>query len=660
LNKEKSALIRKEDFHMDEIGRLLSNRYRLIKVLGRGGTSIVYLAMDLRLKKYWAVKKIFSENLAEYKQQLREEVCILKRLNHPMLPKVIDLIEEEQLYIVMDYINGKNLSTLIQIKGRFSTKLIIEWGIQLAQVLKYLHQLEPPIIYQDMKPANIIITAEGEIKLIDFGISRAGTDKQKKSLAFGTRGFAAPEQYGNQEGYRYNQVDVRADIYGLGRTLESIWRVTEDFSYKKRRNFPRLNIHPVERKLWKVIRKCIKENPEKRYSSCSKLLLALESISQRKRKGFERKKYFMGIIIILGVTGGILLENTHLVRNREVFYSSGLLQTAKEQFLLEDYESALSNYKKLLKETEEWENAFDGILDIYTIKEQRKRGLAYLGEMAGERSKMIKDALYFKVAYLYFYEYSSYGESLFYFNRIEEKTDEVQSYIRLASCMNDFSEKSFWEIEGELEAFQMSVRRDMDEIILEESKVIHIIESALLIERIYGIYEIKAREYDFIQLFEKGLEILKGVSEKHPKRIVMEKSILIRLCFLYEQTEAYEETLKSCGEVLELLARGSYERMQIQCLKGRMYVVKGELDLAYETFQQGIRESKAGEREAHFVFLEFLIGELEKREMKHYLEKSREIINELSEDNKIEQDIRFQRLRERFIILEEIQGGNTG
>ncbi len=201
---------------------ILKERYRIKKKLGEGGMSTVYLASDERLKgKEWAIKEMrqTGQQNEEMTVQFRQEAEMLSKLNHPSLPKIIDYFSEgNKNYLVMEYIEGEVLESFIEKRTDFiAEEDIKKIAIELCGVMEYLHSQNPPVIYRDLKPANIIITGEGTIKLIDFGIARVFVPgKEKDTIVIGTPGFAAPEQYGRK------QTDEKSDIYSLGATLYNI------------------------------------------------------------------------------------------------------------------------------------------------------------------------------------------------------------------------------------------------------------------------------------------------------------------------------------------------------------------------------------------------------------------------------------------------------
>ncbi|WP_322904401.1 serine/threonine protein kinase [Paenibacillus sp. SGZ-1009] len=196
-------------------GMILDDRYRIIRRLGRGGMSQVYLAYDLKLPgKEWAIKETIS--VSSTYREAEAEAAMLITLSHPFLPRIVDVItSDDYTYMVMDYIRGETLEEKFRTQPeQIDVPFILRCGDQLLRVLEYLHQHEPPIIFRDLKPSNVMITPEGDVRLIDFGIARTFKPQESHdTVKLGTVGFAAPEQYGG------GQTDHRADLYGLGALL---------------------------------------------------------------------------------------------------------------------------------------------------------------------------------------------------------------------------------------------------------------------------------------------------------------------------------------------------------------------------------------------------------------------------------------------------------
>jgi Tol biopolymer transport system component/predicted Ser/Thr protein kinase len=200
-------------------GSTLSQRYRIIRLLGQGGMSRVYLAEDIRLGVQVAVK----ENLQagpEARQQFEREAQILARLSHPNLPRVIDHFTDRQSgrqYLVMDYIEGEDLQAIMKRSGPVPEQTALAWVGQVLDALEYLHRQRPPVIHRDVKPGNIKITPQGRAVLVDFGIAKMGgpAGSTLTGARAVTPGYAPPEQYGMR-------TTERSDVYSVGATLYTL------------------------------------------------------------------------------------------------------------------------------------------------------------------------------------------------------------------------------------------------------------------------------------------------------------------------------------------------------------------------------------------------------------------------------------------------------
>ncbi|MCR8643932.1 serine/threonine-protein kinase [Paenibacillus sp. N1-5-1-14] len=198
-----------------QVSDVLGGRYRIVSVLGSGGMGTVYLADDLKLQgKQWAIKETVIAN--QDVQQFIDEAQMLVQLNHPLLPNIIDYYPPDQeglSYLVMDYIKGHTLQDIfLRADKQMVESSVVHYALQLCEVFQYLHHEQPhPIVYRDLKPANIMIDEQNMIRLIDFGIARSFKEgKDTDTVQIGTIGFAAPEQFENQ------QTDNRTDLYALG------------------------------------------------------------------------------------------------------------------------------------------------------------------------------------------------------------------------------------------------------------------------------------------------------------------------------------------------------------------------------------------------------------------------------------------------------------
>ena len=149
--------------------------------------SIVYVAMDTRLNKQWAVKEIKQNPKQDTRtllKGLQMEANILKMVDHPVLPRIVDIINYNgTVFVVMDYIEGRPLSEVLKLEGAQPQEKVIEWAKDLCSALDYLHYMNPPIIYRDMKPSNIMLKPDGKVKLIDFGTARTNSSESEKTIS---------------------------------------------------------------------------------------------------------------------------------------------------------------------------------------------------------------------------------------------------------------------------------------------------------------------------------------------------------------------------------------------------------------------------------------------------------------------------------------------
>ena len=209
-----------------DTGPLLAGRYRVLAKVGEGGFGEVYKARDIqRRHRLVAIKQInlgglSARQIIEATDSYNREVSMLSRLSHRNLPRIYDhFTDATHWYVVMQYIEGETLEDYLKRAkgGHLPLKEVRAIGVQLSNVLFYLHAQTPPIIFRDVKPANIMRTRRGRLYLIDFGIARHfNRDKKRDTGPLGSPGYAAPEQYGRA------QSTAKTDIYGLGVTLQTL------------------------------------------------------------------------------------------------------------------------------------------------------------------------------------------------------------------------------------------------------------------------------------------------------------------------------------------------------------------------------------------------------------------------------------------------------
>lgn len=398
---------------MLEIGSVIDGKYKILNVVGKGGMSVVYLAMNERANKQWAIKEVRKDGMQSFevvKQNLVAETDLLKKLNHPHLPSIIDVIDcDDTFLIVMDYIEGNPLSKALETSGAQNQDDVIEWAKQLCDVLGYLHSRKPPIIYRDMKPSNVMLKPDGNVMLIDFGTAREfKSTSVADTTCLGTQGYAAPEQFGG-----HGQTDARTDIYCLGATMYHLVTGHNPAT-------PPYEMYPIRQwnpmlssGLEEIILKCTQRNPEDRYQSCAELLYALDhykdlDIENKKVQSFKWKtflaSFIMTIVMLVGTIGfsaGLTVQTSSTYESYIANGDSAVSQDAAEKYYLDAVNVDPANplaYQKLLErctsDSKLSEDEYNTIKDaIYEHEDELKS--KYPSEYADNVAYKLGQALYF-------------------------------------------------------------------------------------------------------------------------------------------------------------------------------------------------------------------------------------------------------------------------
>ena len=418
---------------MAVIGTLIEGKYEILKLIGKGGMSEVYLAMDKNLNKQWAVKEIkkrsHDKNNDIVVQSAIAEANLMKKLDHPCLPRIVDIIDKvDVIYVVMDYIEGEPLSKVIEKNGAQPQASVIEWAQELARVLEYLHMQDPPIIYRDMKPANIMLQPNGNIKLIDFGIAREyKTQSISDTVSLGTKGYAAPEQFGGK-----GQTDARTDIYCLGVTLYHL--ITG-----KNPCEPPYELYPI--RYWNpnlsaglesIILKCTQLNPEDRYSSCAELLYALSHYEEEDdvyRNRQKRKlKIFFGTVFaaVFFVIAGVICQGIHMKISNDD-YESLLLQAEKSATSKEKIEYCTEAIQIKPTNTKAYFSLIDAYKEdaVFSLDEEAQFKSCINNNLMELRKSHDYADLAFEIGKLYWYFYD-YGKTDQQDNQITRMKSSVQ------------------------------------------------------------------------------------------------------------------------------------------------------------------------------------------------------------------------------------------
>ena len=503
---------------MAEIGTLVEGKYEILKLIGKGGMSKVYLAMDKNLNKQWAIKEIQKEarnkNNEVVVQSAIAEANMMKKLDHPCLPRIVDIINHDNvIYVVMDYIEGEPLSRVLQQDGAQPQEVVLEWAESLCGVLDYLHTQNPPIIYRDMKPANIMLQPNGNIKLIDFGIAREYKEQNlEDTVCLGTKGYAAPEQFGGK-----GQTDRRTDIYCLGVTLYHLLTGQNPCD-------PPYELYPIRpwnpnlsAGLENIILKCTQLNPADRFDSCAELLYALQHLNES--DGHYRKKqkikvgFFVAILVIaiffsgLGIFFEFMRKETNN-NNYDLFMIEAKTEIVDEK--------RIENYKKAISIKPYEVEPYIGIVETYkgdalfTIDEENDLKKIINPNLATLRQSPRYDELAYEIGKTYWFYYE-YG-----------KTEDTDNQItRMKSSLQWFHDACQY---GSSESENYQLAKTYEQIALFYKNITVSINEA----SDKGMY---------IEYFNNLTVLLSSVEKEQNEMLRLE---VYKLCINYLETYAYK------------------------------------------------------------------------------------------------------------------------
>ncbi len=263
-------------------GAMLKERYEIVRLIKGGGMSWVYQVKEHRrdaTTRLWALKELRMDaddrhSLDEARLMFEQEAHILVQLAHPNLPRVAAYFTQgERSYLVMEFIHGETLQErLTQARAPLLEGQVASWAVQVCDVLDYLHTRQPPVIFRDVKPGNVMVTPGGEIKLIDFGIARTyKVGKQRDTITMGSENYAAPEQWG------HGQTDPRSDIYSLGATLYHLLTNEPPLpAYVPGERAPIRTLNPaVSERMVEVVMRAMSPERGDRYHSAAEMRTAL-------------------------------------------------------------------------------------------------------------------------------------------------------------------------------------------------------------------------------------------------------------------------------------------------------------------------------------------------------------------------------------------------
>lgn len=269
------------------------NRYKIIKSIGEGGNGSVYLARDTNTGKMVTIKR------PKYGlEDLTNEAVVLSELHHEGIPGVIDRFGDS---VVLEYMPGKSLEKIISEEGLLTEKKTVDIAKELLKILSYLHSREVPVIYRDLKPANIVMKPDGHIALIDFGAARFYSPQNDvDTVNLGTFGFAAPEQYGN-----LGQTDKRTDIYCFGMTLLQLMTGVDPKDSEKVLEIRQNGTRRVSGEFLAIIEKCIRTDRDDRYSDADEIF---KDIKRYPIKRVVRKVMYLGKLAVAACLVSVVIS----------------------------------------------------------------------------------------------------------------------------------------------------------------------------------------------------------------------------------------------------------------------------------------------------------------------------------------------------------------
>lgn len=445
----------------------IKDTYDIIGEIGSGGGGIVYKAYHKRLQKYVVLKKIRSN--VRQSVNIRMETDILKNLHHYYLPQVLDFLEiDDDVYTVMDFIPGKSFSELLQEGKKFTQTQIIKYTEQLCEAMAYLHKHEPPILHGDIKPANIMLTPDDNICLIDFNISGFLTDGNMTTVGY-SAGYAAPEQCKAVEQLKksvlHNEdkfyeetivlseerkernpqekvaidnaalyIDQRADVYSIGAAMYHLATgIQPDAFFEKNRLICDL-IDSYSQGFSNIIAKAMNVIPEKRFKDAADMLKAVKNIHRYDRKYkmllIKQEISYIVLICLLGISIFMIFTGMQIIEQDKIAYYNSLIQQLEESRIKgsDDFENLFQEACDYIPER----------LDSYYEKalylaqnEQYEENITFIqNNLLNSPSfdnQNFKGNIYYLLANSYF-ELKDYKNAVVYYQAAGECDEQVSQY----------------------------------------------------------------------------------------------------------------------------------------------------------------------------------------------------------------------------------------
>lgn len=390
---------------------VLGGKYEVIKIIHTSGMANVYMVEDENLNKQWCLKEIIKSeagrNEIEYRSLIKE-ANIMKSLSHSSIPRIVSIdTEGDSIFIIMDFVDGISVKDWLVRRGSVEQTVAVAWMKQVCNVLLYLHTRKNPIFYRDMKPDNIMVQSDGNIKLLDFGISEIITkDNMTIKEALGTRGFAAPEQKVNGSPY-----DLRSDIFGVGRTMYYMLTGLNPsvIGEKNLRGIREVN-PSVSIGLERVVNKCMEEDVNKRYQSIEEVLYDIQNYNKLDysyRKKIRRKVDTVLFLLVGSVFMACMSVVPFMIqKSRASDEYNTLVEVAMQSGRVEDFKRAIEKnpvgVRPYLGYIDEIKS--DGVFD----KNEEKDILNYINPVLGDvKKERDYPELAYEIGKLYWFYYDS-------------------------------------------------------------------------------------------------------------------------------------------------------------------------------------------------------------------------------------------------------------
>lgn len=658
-----------------------SDTYEILEKLGEGAGGIVYKAYHRRLRQEVVIKR-YRKGVISLSGN-RREADILKNLRHSYLPQVLDFFEtDEDVCTVMSYVPGKSFARLLEEGRRFTSRELARWGMQICSALNYLHSQEPPVIHCDIKPANVMLTPQGDICLIDFNISFYLGDT---SVLGYTNGYTSPEQYLialSRESGRGTleevKIDERTDIYSVGATLYHLAVGQKVGDYRERIDTGLLSGVTGEA-FAQVIEKALRVDPGQRWQSAYDMFRALQDIPKKDRRYLSLlhrqtavrtllAALLAGCILLTGY--GIseikrermdsynslveeqirLIENNDFEEQEKVFEeASGLIPSSLESY----YQNAYALYKQ-----ERYEDCI-AFVD-YDICENEKLDLAqarmadvyYLRADSYFRLEQYEDAAdayedVFRMGTRHTAYYRDYAIALAYAGEEEEAQDVLQEAIDYG-----LKEDSIYYAKGEIE----NALGKPDAALQEFGQCISISDDNEMKARAYlmmdSIYEEKGSGTSQRDILLKAKEDLPA--EEQMQILEHLAAVDIELADTTGKAEYREEAVET---LVQIIGQGwgtftTFDTLAVQ------YQKQGDLEQAQKTADQMLKDYGEDYRiYMRYAFLEIDVQGLRENASRDYTkfagycEKAEELYQQQVKDNNTDEEM--QLLEEVYRQVEE-------